>query len=386
MARGLSNVDISTDTFLNWIVQTNKLLDAFSYEAITVSTLAPGGNGIVANTTGNAQLLGVFGSNTLVATDGLRGGNVLTSSELSIISNATVTASYLRVGANVQLNTTSVSVGNTSTNVIANSSTVSVGANVSLNTTALFIGNTSTNGVINSTTIAIAVGNYSNGVNVGSNVNLTTSYIQVGNSTTNISGNSTSITVANATQYGTINTSVIYHTSNVAVGSNVFITTTAYTAGNSTANAIVASNLVSLSNTANLTSVALTIGNTVANSISTASDSFLVNSIATIQAISNSNIGTSLVTPVTIFTFAKDTYSSAKITGQVKSTGNTQTSEMVLAHDGTNAYLTVYGTVASPLNADLGDYSVSINGANAELKFQQTVANSAVKILAHLIK
>ena len=386
MARSLANVDIGNDTFLNWIVQTNKLLDALTNEIITVSTLAPGGNSVVANTTGNAQLLGIFGSNTLVATDGLRGGNVSTAAELSIVSNATVTASYLRVGANVQLNTTSVSVGNTTTNIIANSSTLTIGANVAVNTTLFFVGNSSVNGTINSSTIAIPTGNYSLGVNVGANVNLTTTDINIGNSTVNIFSNSVTLVAANSTQYGVVNSTAIFHTTKISAGSNVNINTTSFSAGNTTSNVVMTANLVSVSNVANLTSTALTIGNTVINSSAITTDTVMVSGVVDIQAASNSNIGTSLVTPQLVFTFAKATYSSAKITSQVKATGNTQTSEMVLAHDGTSAYLTVYGTVSSPLGADLGDYSASINGANVELKFLQTIASSSVKVVAHLIK
>lgn len=387
MARSLANVDIGNDTFLNWIVQTNKLLDALTNEVITVSTLAPGGNSVVANTTGNAQLLGIFGSNTLVATDGLRGGNVSTAAELSIVSNATVTASYLRVGANVQLNTTSVSVGNTATNIIANSSTLTIGANVAVNTTLFFVGNSSVNGTINSSTIAIPTGNYSLGVNVGANVNLTTTYINIGNSTVNIFSNSVTLVAANSTQYGVVNSTAIFHTTKISAGSNVNINTTSFSAGNTTSNVVMTANLVSVSNVANLTSTALTIGNTVITSSGITADNIMVSGgVVDIQTASNSNIGTSLVTPQLVFTFAKATYSSAKITGQVKATGNTQTSEMVLAHDGTSAYLTVYGTVSSPLGADLGDYSASINGANVELKFLQTIASSSVKVVAHLIK
>ena len=64
---------------------------------------------------------------------------------------------------------------------------------------------------------------------------------------------------------------------------------------------------------------------------------------------------------------------------------------MVLAHNSTDSYITVYGTVSSPpasssANSLLGTFTANINNANVELLITQSVANSAVKIGAHLIK
>jgi hypothetical protein len=64
---------------------------------------------------------------------------------------------------------------------------------------------------------------------------------------------------------------------------------------------------------------------------------------------------------------------------------------LVLAHDGTNAYVSTYGTVASPAAANgsvspLGTFTANVNGANVELLFTQTIASSAAKVVAHLIK
>jgi hypothetical protein len=72
---------------------------------------------------------------------------------------------------------------------------------------------------------------------------------------------------------------------------------------------------------------------------------------------------------------------------QVKN-GNTQLSELVLAHDGgLNAFVTTYGTVASNGGASpLGTFIANTDTANVNLYLVQTVANSAVKVVAHLIK
>jgi hypothetical protein len=113
-----------------------------------------------------------------------------------------------------------------------------------------------------------------------------------------------------------------------------------------------------------------------------------INTDYVIEVTSNGNLGVTTGSPLLVYSFPKATYSSAKITAQVKNSSNTitQINEIVLAHDGTDSYITVYATVASPLGGNNGIYSVAINNANVELKFTQTSASSNAKIIAHLIK
>jgi hypothetical protein len=60
---------------------------------------------------------------------------------------------------------------------------------------------------------------------------------------------------------------------------------------------------------------------------------------------------------------------------------------MIIVHDGTDAFISVYGTVIAPsTSSDLGDFSVGVNAGNVELKYQQTAASSVIKVIAHLIK
>jgi hypothetical protein len=108
----------------------------------------------------------------------------------------------------------------------------------------------------------------------------------------------------------------------------------------------------------------------------------------TIVVTSNTNLGTNIVTKQNVFTFSTSNYSSAKITAQVKSFvgSNTQINEIVLAHDTITSYLTVYGSVSSPLNSNLGSFTTSINTGTVSLEFLQSAANSSVTIVAHLIK
>ena len=102
--------------------------------------------------------------------------------------------------------------------------------------------------------------------------------------------------------------------------------------------------------------------------------------------MANGNIGATLG-PVLIYRFPKSSFSTAKFEVQVKN-GNTQISELVLAHDNeSNAFVTTYGTVSSNgAPSPLGTFSANTDTANVNLYLVQTVAASAVKVIAHLIK
>jgi hypothetical protein len=72
---------------------------------------------------------------------------------------------------------------------------------------------------------------------------------------------------------------------------------------------------------------------------------------------------------------------------QAKNTGNTQFSEMIVVHDSTTAIGTTYGTLTSPAGSGFVDMTTAINNANVEVTMVQIgVSNSAIKIVAHLIK
>lgn len=91
MTVAVANVALS-DNFETWRTATNLMADAFRNQVLTVS------NTTVSNTTGNAQLIGIFAGNTLVATDVLRGGNVSSSNTLQITSAVSVGNSIVVTG------------------------------------------------------------------------------------------------------------------------------------------------------------------------------------------------------------------------------------------------------------------------------------------------
>jgi hypothetical protein len=162
---------------------------------------------------------------------------------------------------------------------------------------------------------------------------------------------------------------------------STFANTVSITGAATLANTVSITGTSTLANTLGVTGAA-TFSNTVAITGTTT-----INTDYVIQVTANGNLGATVGSPLLVYSFPKATYSSAKLTSQVKTSGgNTQISEIVLAHNGTDSYITVYATVVSPLGANNGIYSVAINNANVELSFTQTSSSSAAKIVAHLIK
>lgn len=506
MARQVANVDIITDTFEVWLLQTNELLNALSTEIITANSNV----GVTGNTTHprKSRLVGAFSANSIVVTNELRGGNIsstggtyanLNISTNTIISNATSTDLLLQVanssqsanltpidlkvgistvntiavsvGSNVIANSTSLYIGNTTTNAILNQTSLVVSnttqnttANISgvyvgnstvnsyvtatelkistsiqnflANITGAYVGNSTANSILTQTLISVAnstgqsnitpisfitgttVVNTSQ-VSIGSNVIANSSTLFVGNSTVNTTINSTIIRINNLTSNLVANSTnislgtTVVNTSAVYVGSNSFVNTSSHFIGNSTIfTSITSSNVYTTGTLAivgnvNFSNTLTVIGNTQlsntlnvtgtgtfqseVNLLGGVSNPLFINNSYYMIATSNGDIGSTTASPVKIYEFPSNTYSTAKFEVQVKKGSNTQISELVLAHNTVTAYVSVYGTVAAPPSANgsvspLGTFSANINSGNVHLLLTPTIANSAVKVIAHLIK
>ena len=95
MAKAIANVEATTDTFDQWLNQTNEVLFAMTENAVTVDTTS-GGAGV----TGNGFVNGAL-SVTNFSANTLRGGTVASSANLFVISamhsNNTITANTFGV-------------------------------------------------------------------------------------------------------------------------------------------------------------------------------------------------------------------------------------------------------------------------------------------------
>ena len=468
MSRPVANVDVITDSFEIWLLETNELLHALTTEIITAnSTYANTGNTAFPRT---AQLYGTFGANNLVVTDWVKGGNVngsfanLMISTNTVLSNTTATEIRLEVangssnsfmwqyglhagltGANLVANTTKLTIqSNSTTNTTAIAALISVANSTSsANTdpisfkTGLFTGNTISVSVSNSTgysvlanTDTIKVGNstvntmiVSNSttsfidtdgyVRVLGNTDLSNTLLVVGNTslsnTLAVTGNTTLsntlIVTGNTTLSNTLlvvgNTSL---SNTLAVAGNTTLSNTLIVTGNvALSNTLVITGNTTLSNTLAVTgntTLSNTLGvtgtTTLSNTLVVTGNSTFSN-IATfktehvVDVFANGNLGATIGSDLLVFQFPKADYSSAKLIIQLKNTGNTQISEVLVAHDTTDAYLTTYGTVSAPPTANaalslLGNFSANADITNVRVYVNQKIASTAAKVVAQFIK
>ena len=79
-----------------------------------------------------------------------------------------------------------------------------------------------------------------------------------------------------------------------------------------------------------------------------------------------------------LFSIPKATYKAAKILYHIKKDDNNRTDagEILVTHDGTNAFLTHYGQVNTDTSAVVGTWDCTVNSANIEVRFTPT-ANGA---------
>jgi hypothetical protein len=278
MSRSVANVDVITDSFEIWLLETNELLHALSTEIITAnSTYANTGNTAFPRT---AQLYGTFGANNLVVKDWMKGGNVngsfanLMISTNTVLSNTTATEIRLEV-ANGSSNTFmwqyGLHAGLTGANLVANTTKLTIQSNATVNTTAnatlVSVTNSTSSanvdaisfktGLFTGNTISVSVSN-STGYSVFAN----TDTIKVGNSTVN------TMIVSNST------TSFIDTDGYVRILGNTDIANTLLVVGNtSLSNTLAVTGATTLSNTLAVTGAA-TLSNTLsvtgaANTLST---------------------------------------------------------------------------------------------------------------------
>lgn len=408
---GIANLVITPTSYLTIVGAANVTSNANFANTIVVTgnatlsnTIAVTGNATLANTlavTGNATL-----SNTLAVT-----GNATLSNTLAVtglitasgnLNTPTANASAgINVGANVNLTTTRVNVGNSTVNTaitataIDTDGTLDVLGATTLSNTLTVVGLANAAGNLNTPTA-----NASAAMNVGANVNITIDRINVGNTTVNTFITSTAIetdgtlTVLGATSLantltitglanasGNLNAPTINASSVVNVGANVNLTTTQVGVGNSTVNTSMTSNTITITNGGLSVS-----GNTNLSGAINLNSATTFKTEYVVDVSANGDIGSTLGA-VLVYRFPKASYSSGKFEVQVKN-GNTQLSELVLAHDGgLNAFVTTYGTVASNgASSPLGTFTANTDTANVNLYLVQTLANSAVKVVAHLIK
>ena len=139
------------------------------------------------------------------------------------------------------------------------------------------------------------------------------------------------------------------------------------------------------------TTHSLSIGQDVATSASVTFASVAVGAITLDSGTGELNTSTQLVTVNTVTTvdsFAKETFRSAKYLVQVTQGTKYTTSEVLLAHDGTDSYMSEYAVIELGASRIPMTVSTSISGANVLLRVTITDAastNATVKVARTLI-
>lgn len=103
MSKNFNQIVLATDTFAQWLQLTNDMANAY-HNVVTTAANSSGDY-----TTGNAFISGIFGGNTVVVYDALRGGNVATAANLTITSNVAMTGANSSFTSNVYINASNVS-------------------------------------------------------------------------------------------------------------------------------------------------------------------------------------------------------------------------------------------------------------------------------------
>ncbi len=231
-------------------------------------------------------------------------------------------------------------------------------------------------------------GNVSSGGNIIGNGQFLTSITggnitgQVGNAL--VAGTVYSNAQPNITSVGTL-TSVSV-SGNVSSGGNIigdgqYLTN--LTGGNVTGqvgNALVASTVYSnaqpnITSIGTLTSVAVT-------------NTATVGDVKITGGILSNRANVSVSTNTVIDEFAPSTYRTAKYVISASSADGYQSAEIILVHNGSSAYISIYGSVCSNATADIVDFSSNINGVSGNVSVYATNpgAGATVNVSAIYLK
>lgn len=285
MAKNIANVVIATDTFSSWITKTNQLLTALGTEVITANTSNDG-----ANTTGNTNLIGIFGANTVAVGTALRGGTVNAAANLAITSNVVVSGANANFTANLNVTNSATSINAVAMYVTGPTLTIS--------------SNTTASGNLAVTGAQLSVS--ANAVYTGANTTVQSTNFNVTSNTTTVSGNNFNITgttstiSSNVTFSGLVNaTANVNITGDVLYGTRVRITGTSNSDLGATTGAAI--NVASWPITWNAADVITRAGNTTATRaskilvVSNNTDAYMTE-YAVLNAPTNANLGVYTVT------------------------------------------------------------------------------------------
>jgi len=158
MGKIFNQIVIATDTFAQWLTLTNQMANAYK-NVVTTATNTAGDI-----TAGNGFVSGIFGANSVVVNYELRGGDVDTAANLSVVSNVTFSGSNSTFSSNVFVNSANLTVNANTFSILGvgggNAVTISTNSTV---TNSVFISNDLT---LRGNTTVLNATSFSNSVTV----------------------------------------------------------------------------------------------------------------------------------------------------------------------------------------------------------------------------
>jgi hypothetical protein len=208
-----------------------------------------------------------------------------------------------------------------------------------------------------------------------------------GSGLTNLTGANVTGQVANALVAGTVYTNAQPNITSVGTLTSLAVS------GNASAGNISATGDVS---GATLTGTLTTAAQPNITSVGTltslaVSGNAVVGGVAKLQVgvtSNRANVSVPTATATLIDSFAPSDYRTAKYVISASGTNGYQSVETLLVHDGTDAYITIYGSISSNVSADIIELSANINGVSGNVSVYATTnsASCVVNLVSSYIK
>lgn len=356
MGKVLDKVVI-TDSVNTLITKFNNSVDAIAV-ALTVSS-----NSTPDVASGNSYVDGIFGANVITANI-LRGGNVTSSNTLTISSNVIFSGASVNTSANVNitgmLTAANLVTGNINSTTI-NATSISLNG-TSANSTGIYTGFST----LTSTTLTVNV------INISTALNINSTFLSFLNTT----ANSTVITSPGLVITGSANVQ-----NDMSVFGNLYVNGSLTYVGSSVANG----DLIPLYNNQFLLGNSTNRWITYVSNVNV-SDTLTSNNIDLTNAyIATSTTTTTGTSAQLIDSFSASTFRSAKylITAKDNAANNYNSTELLLLHDGSDAYTTEYATVFS--NSIIGTYSANISGTTVRLYLTPSSTSTTIKLFKTMV-
>ena len=293
----------------------------------------------------------------IIATGNVSGGNLTTAGELSVTGNANV--GNLGTGGLI-IATGNITGGNIIGTIAAGSNTISTTGNAN-------IGNIGTTQLLASANITAP--QLISNISIGTAPFVVTSTTQVANLSV--------ATAGSATTAGTVTTNAQPNITSVGTLTSLAVTGNV-TAGNVYANSgTIGANLLTGTLTTNAQPNVTSVG-TLTNLVVTGN--VTTGNVLLDGGLQSNRTNVSVTTNTVIDQFSPSTFRTAKYIISASSANGYQSVEALLVQDGTNSYITIYGSVCSNVVADIIEVSSNINGISGNVALYATSSGGTATV------